>query len=817
MLKTAARLNLILSLNKYGLDLGLLKDYKPDCLLKLCVSLEERKTPRSWYTGCPDIQKELLDDERFFFYLDKLSAASISLKTIDAFIKTLHSYGETTLDYPIGRLLSGMVMTVDSSEVFYDYLKNFSGLQTNKEQKETIITNLCLYRKLISKPVDELSDTEKNFFMEPCLTNTKLIPDEIDRVFVLFARHPALLDIIRFLYEKKKLKVSLSIDKYESFCTAPAEIRDNLKTLHKLLDYGNMGLLMTRWLENNCPLHDLEVLRKKLIYMNDEQIEDALYSRSGYLNQIYGSKINNIPLSGIPKYKEDVLIYAITNNKNGFLRLIEENSKTLNYIGAQSILFKREFYARHMNLNTLNANNLLDCRRMSADKMLFKSLEPDRNYFFEEIKALYGQPEQYYKLYAGLQIPRIDDRLVVLRQLTKHKLLADVKEGEYIGRLADALSQKPLSLWREQDFAHIDGLKHNDAVRLLIHRTEIEKLIPQMKTRIDACLVMRNWNSARNYNTIDEMKSDLIKIDDDWRYLVDEMEFSESFLQNNEERVFDFLCKNGAEIVKSYYDDLDSDSQLEAMKYIVKAELMGEFNKLKYFDDDLRREIDYPITNTQKAIWMENTEASLPDGTLIKECDDFYNTMMLGIVPQRTCLSYIDGQHKECLMSSFDSNKKALYSFMNGKIVGRSLARLTKGRFSNSKKQKDDVSLTFVDLETYGTPEAEKENEAEKERLVLFLERSYAAGISEEAAEAIDGIYIDLMAEKAEKMGAMLVVSNSYYNIPQTDFTRTLFHLYISKSKAGAQYLDSLNGNAIISDEGGYRVNNFYIRKNDIL
>jgi len=73
------------------------------------------------------------------------------------------------------------------------------------------------------------------------------------------------------------------------------------------------------------------------------------------------------------------------------------------------------------------------------------------------------------------------------------------------------------------------------------------------------------------------------------------------------------------------------------------------------------------------------------------------------------------------------------------------------------------------------------------------------------------------MAAKAEKMGAMLVISNSYAIIAGDDLTRTLFHVYISKSKAGKQYLDSLNGSAAASDEGGYRSNNFYIRCDDMV
>lgn len=817
MMKTTERLNLILTLNQFGVDLGLLKDFSPDNLLWLCNNLKERQTPQTWYKECTGIQKELLSDERFFFYLSKLSAFNQPMKTIDTFIKVIHSHGESPLNYPIGRLISSMAVSNGANEVFYDYLKNFSGLPTDKEQKKVIIKNLCLYRESFSKPIEELSDDERSLFMEPCLTNRNLIPNEVGGALGLLAQHQGLIEIIRIFY-KNKWGMNLSMENYEIFSQASDRILGNLKMLQKLLDTEGIKMLVLRWLENNSPVYDLDVLCKKLKDLGGDKLEDVLYSRSGYLNLIYGGKVNNIPLSEVPKHKEDILIYAITNKKNSFIRLVEENYKTFTAISSQSILFSREFYTKYINLNSLSASNLLDCGRMDAGKMLFSALEPDRLYTFKEIQALYGLPEQYLKLYAGLQIPGVDGCLIAFKQLSKQKLLATVTEEEHIRRLAEAFSQKPLSKWREQEFAHIAGLKPQDAVGLLIRRVEVEQLIPQMKTKTDVNLVVRNWSNSQNCNTIDEMKKELIKVDNAWGELALKMGFSDAFLRHNQERVIEFLCKDGAEIAKTYYNSLSGDNQRESMKRIVKAELMGEFETLKYYADDLSKEIDFPITSTQKSVWMENTnmfEAEI----LVKECDDFYNTMLIGTVPQRTCLSYINGQYNECLLSSFDSNKKVIYADINGIVVGRAIVRLTKGRFSNPEKMKDEAatSLSFVDLETQRVSEPKKEDVSEKERLVLFLERSYSAGISDEAAEFIRGMYVDLMVKKAEFMGAMLVISNSYEKISRTDFTRTLFHIYISKSKAGAQYLDSLNGSAKVSDEGGYRANNFYIRKDDIL
>jgi hypothetical protein len=63
------------------------------------------------------------------------------------------------------------------------------------------------------------------------------------------------------------------------------------------------------------------------------------------------------------------------------------------------------------------------------------------------------------------------------------------------------------------------------------------------------------------------------------------------------------------------------------------------------------------------------------------------------------------------------------------------------------------------------------------------------------------------------------VLSNHYNNNTPTltGYASTMFYVYISKSKSGAQYLDSLNGSATVSDEGGYRSNSFFIRHKDMI
>ena len=65
----------------------------------------------------------------------------------------------------------------------------------------------------------------------------------------------------------------------------------------------------------------------------------------------------------------------------------------------------------------------------------------------------------------------------------------------------------------------------------------------------------------------------------------------------------------------------------EAFRRIILAELMGEFKTLKYYPNDLNREISFPTTKQQQLLWQTNT-AMETYGILVEEVDDYYSTLM---------------------------------------------------------------------------------------------------------------------------------------------------------------------------------------------
>ena len=69
---------------------------------------------------------------------------------------------------------------------------------------------------------------------------------------------------------------------------------------------------------------------------------------------------------------------------------------------------------------------------------------------------------------------------------------------------------------------------------------------------------------------------------------------------------------------------------------------------------------------------------------------------------------------------------------------------------------------------------------------------------------------IETAKEKANKLGARFVLSTYYqYNVRTNEYIKSSYYLYISKSKNGSQYLDSLFGSASVTDSGCYGKNLF--------
>ena len=255
--------------------------------------------------------------------------------------------------------------------------------------------------------------------------------------------------------------------------------------------------------------------------------------------------------------------------------------------------------------------------------------------------------------------------------------------------------------------------------------------------------------------------------------------------------------------------------QKEAFRRILLAELMGKFQQVKYFEEDLKKEIEYSINHSQKEVWKENLKICTKEMEII-ESDDFYSTLKIGTLPYETCLAYKNGMHRDCVLAGYDSNKKILLAKKGGFVVGRAVIRLTKGScLSPEDRGIAEDKLEFADL--LSVEERKPRECAKQENLVLFLEVPYFAHVTEEEQDALRKQFVALVTKKASSLNAVPVLANAYHHaFINEQYVRIGYYLYISRSKSGVQYLDSLSGSAETSTEGSYRKNILWVLKNSI-
>jgi len=791
---------------KNNIKMDFLKDFTMEDINNCCNRLENNEKINENYKDSKVIQRELIRDENAVRYIIEASNKELDLERLEYLIKDIKKHNEKLSDYTI----EDIIEVINNNDLYssgcYDYLKYY--INSDEKTKKIVSDNLNHFYSQSYLSFDDLNNSQRELFKEEYLCNYNLIPthNELNKIYEYLSTNGKLNYIINFLY-KKKLYIPLTIYNYKILNDNTESIADYIEAISNLIqDNEVMYMFLLKWLENECKLYDLKIMEYRVKTTNVEQLKEAFFNRSTYINFIYGDKLKNFPLEEISENREELIIYAIANNKKSFLKLITQNIAEFLSIPTNSILYQENFYSEYINLNELTLKNLIKLQTMYVNRYtnVFKILEK-QTYTFEEISTLYNVEEQYIYLYNKLLDLKIDDRLLRIRQFIKKDLLIDSLKDSDIEVLARRIKIRPLYKWLEECFNNIKDIKAEDIVKILIHYNDIIKFIPQIKNKNELAYVLRNYENIQSYDNLADVKNDIELLDKDWYELKRQLDFSPDFMKKYKDNIKEFLLNNGAELAYKYYKNRN-DEQKEAFKLIIKAELMGQFKSLKYHTDDLSKEIDYKLNTVQIEEWTNNNR-KITEGIIeVQEYDDFYNTMILGEKPQHTCLSYINGMYNRCLLACFDSNKKILYAKRNNKIVARAMVRLTKGTYNSMNKKE---SLSFIDVENNSSTK----REGCKEKLTLFLERLYIAEVSCVDTKRIVKLFMELLEDKAEKMNALLVLSNYYEDYTDDRYVKTKYYMYISRSKSSSQYLDSLSGQATISDEGGYKSNNFLILK----
>lgn len=681
----------------------------------------------------------------------------------------------------------------------YSYMKYYGEQNVSKEEKEQLVKSIAMCMDVLD--FEKTGEKDRMLLVNPVFSS-ELLLDLLENVNNLkILQDQDLMELVNTLAGYEAEIRSLNQNQFDQMKERPVEILEKLRIVTRYIEKENLTDGLNLWLWNEALYEDLCKLERA--FTDGADPAEVFSSKVSYVNTLYQNPVSKISLSSLSEEKSEILLYAITQKKKAFLNLINEEAELFYDLPNASMLLKKEVYQEYINLNTLNRKNLKDSADLILSRDRFELLAK-REHTFEELKLLCTAKEAVIELYEQLTC-KSDERLLVLRELIKRECVPHSFWEGQIEPLAAALSKKPLSRWIREDFRNIPDLSYGTALWLLVYREQLKGMEKEITMEQQALFLLKDLALVKKCNSLSELKEQLILGDISWRLLKEKLAFSEEFIQENAARIGNFLFVGGAEIMETFLER--QPSKIEEIRRLVTAELLGKFDELKYPSGDLMREIDFEVSEEAEKEWkIDRTFTS--KNLVLKEETGLLPVMQIGEVPSYSCLSYRSGLNSDCLLSCFDSNKKFFFIRKNGQVVFRAMIRLTKGSYVGDRMRK---KIQFADLSGAGKPKEE-----EGEESVLFLERYYEKNLTNE--EMDQAVYLVFVAakEKAKKLGARLVLSCYYQDDVKTkEYIKSNYYLYISKSKNGSQYLDSLYGEASVSASGDYSSNIFLLENKE--
>lgn len=681
----------------------------------------------------------------------------------------------------------------------YSYMKYYGEQNVSKEEKEQLVKSIAMCMDVLD--FEKAGEKDRMLLVNPVFSSELLLNllENVNNLKIL--QDQDLMELVNTLAGYEAEIRSLNQKQFDQMKERPVEILEKLRIVTRYIEKENLTDGLNLWLWNEALYEDLCKLERA--FTDGADPAEVFSSKVSYVNTLYQNPLSKISLSSLSEEKSEILLYAITQKKKAFLNLINEEAELFYDLPNASMLLKKEVYQEYINLNTLNRKNLKDSADLILSRDRFELLAK-REHTFEELKLLCTAKEAVIELYEHLTC-KSDERLLVLRELIKRECVPHSFWEGQIEPLAAALSKKPLSRWIREDFWNIPDLSYGTALWLLVYREQLKGMEKEITMEQQALYLLKDLALVKECDSLSELKEKLILGDVSWRLLKEKLSFSEEFVQNNAARIGNFLFVGGAEIMETFLER--QPSKIEEIRRLVTAELLGKFDELKYPSGDLMREIDFEVSEEAEKEWkIDRTFTS--KNLVLKEETGLLPVMQIGEVPSYSCLSYRSGLNSDCLLSCFDSNKKFFFIRKNGQVVFRAMIRLTKGSYVGDRMRK---KIQFADLSGAGKPKEE-----EGEESVLFLERYYEKNLTNE--EMDQAVYLVFVAakEKAKKLGARLVLSCYYQDDVKTkEYIKSNYYLYISKSKNGSQYLDSLYGEASVSASGDYSSNIFLLENKE--
>lgn len=483
--------------------------------------------------------------------------------------------------------------------------------------------------------------------------------------------------------------------------------------------------------------------------------------------------------------------YLAMNKKKAFFRLLENANLELSQIPTYSVLINERFY-NLVNVNTLNLEAMLRLKGTKLAPSQFEGMEDQMT--FQEFELLNEASRLHADMFPLLNDLKVDHKLRVLAMLPNVDYAAEYLDTyeEFKKILLDSMSDQQFSGYTELMKTY--NVSKKGALFIHLYSNRWKTVIADIQSDQDIELLMKYEINGKE--TLLEMKERLYK---DLPLITQFKEFlgaSEAFLKVNRNNFYRFYERNLMKAVLSYKGCLDI-NQINNLRLLCKAEIADKLKDVKFRDEDFAKEIGTTPSYDIREGWKKDFSINNKRFT-IEESNDFYDLINFGVIPTHTCQAWDTGSYRHCLLSIFDLNKKIIVVKQGEQVVGRAIIRLTKTKL----KKKGNNRLEFVDIEKDLLIDAPSDLDHSDEKIVMFLERFYTTHTGDARKQMIKGVFA-LAEEKTKDMNIELLYAKTY-NADKPYVEEVNLPIYISRSKNGKQYLDSLGGEANEESGGKY-------------
>lgn len=692
-----------------------------------------------------------------------------NLKLIDLFQDCKDSFCESEWNNLLKREIDFSIYDQCDFKYASHYAFYFSnpeeGLRLSKLSRAASINLIGVYKNL------DDSDTIWDFSPVELHKAAELEKIRIDNLssFVKLNKIPYMWELMQFI---SRYWISLNVSYFESITDDPKQIlnrliRCNIKYKPKKEEMQEFIFGLKRL---NCNLD----LLNKILKANPKKLPSGV---TEIINVAFNERYHLLLESADSRGIEFICHVLLSEKKYKFLDKLQQ-SKFVQVGHLQSRVMEDKNKMKIFNLNefTVEDINQIGYSDVNIEIADTKDTKVSPKEF---ITLNNSKCSQAFRIYDKLE-GTIDAKILNFRQLMNAGVTRMQNDVFF-----ERVNKRPFQSWKK-DFCF--GIQNQTLIKRLSLEPKFDSLVGECRNESELLFVCRNYEMLDADKFLTENMNNFMENDTSCIRLMKILNLPDEFIREHMETIKKFCITGDADIAVTYYDNAN-DFQKNALLKIVKAELAEEMERFKFYN--IEREIE--IDNDPKLIeaWKKNIH--MTQGKYFGfESYNFHDTMMIGVLPTRTCMNYRDGIYNNCLLANFDSNKKVIYVKRNEEIVGRAIIRLTK--YLNKDEANND-KVAFLDISK------EQEMMDSSEKCTVYIEKVYTSGVNTEEETIICNLIADMVKAKMQNVNCMVMGCSDYRTAFNSKGTKRVF---ISHTKNREQYMDSFGGENNASNEARY-------------